>query len=64
MNIVAKASFTLRDETMRYQTHDSLTTFNNGLGLLKTKSGGGSREGVGWEDVLGRDFVLSDLIYF
>ncbi len=40
------------------QTHDSLITFNNGLGPLKTKSGGGvpgrGREG----DVLSGDFVL------
>ncbi len=44
---------------MGYRTHDSLITFNNGLGPLKTKSGGGcSREGVRWGDVLGGDFVL------
>ncbi len=31
-----KGSFTLRDETMWCRTHDSLTTFNTGLGTLKT----------------------------
>ncbi len=36
-----KGSFALRDETMWYQTHGILITFNNGLGPLKTKSGGG-----------------------
>ncbi len=41
------------------RTHDSLITFNNGLGTLKTKSGRGvSRDWVGWGDVLGGDFVL------
>ncbi len=35
-----KGSVTLRDEIMLCQTHDSLITFNNGLGSLKTKSGG------------------------
>ncbi len=39
-------------------THDSLNTFNNGLGLLKTKSGGGFRGGVRWVIVFGGDFVL------
>ncbi len=38
-----KGSFALHDETMWYRTHDSLITFNNGLGPLKTKSGGGFR---------------------
>ncbi len=39
-------SFTLRDKTMWYRTHDSLITFNNGLGPLKTKSGGGLKGDV------------------
>ncbi len=40
-----KCSFTLRDETMWYQKHDGLITFNNGLGPLKTNSGGGLKGG-------------------
>ncbi len=45
---------------MLCRTHDNLITFNNGLGTLKTKSGGGIYgEGKGWGDVLGGDFVLS-----
>ncbi len=35
-----------------------MITFNNGLGPLETKSGGGSREGVGWGDVMGGNFCF------
>ncbi len=35
-----------------------MNTFNNGLGLFKTKSGGGFREGVGWVILSGGNFVL------
>ncbi len=42
-----KGPFTLRDETMSYQTLDCLITFNNGLGPLKTKSGRGVSQGDG-----------------
>ncbi len=45
---LSKGSFTLRDETMCCRTHDSLITFNiNGLGPLKTKSGGRGIPGYG-----------------
>ncbi len=53
-----QGSFTLRDSTMRYQPHDSLITFNTGLGALKTKSGGGFMGGGRVGDVFGGDFVL------
>ncbi len=55
-----KGSFTLRDETMWYQTNDNLIAFNNGLGPLKTKSGGRGKEG----DVLGGDMSWGVLTHF
>ncbi len=39
-------------------THDSLITFNNGLGTLKTKLGGGFQGGGRVGGCVGRDFVL------
>ncbi len=51
----AKGSFTLLGETMGYQTHDNLITFSNGLGSLKTKSGGrfrGVEVGMGLAGIL------------
>ncbi len=70
-----KGSFTLRDETMRCRTHDSFITFNNGLGPLKTISGGGGFQGggrvegcVGWryclegsEPIFLNGFILSSV---
>ncbi len=41
-----------------YRTHDSLITFYNGLGTLKTKSGGGLKGGGRVGDVWGGDFFL------
>ncbi len=43
-----EGSFTLSDEIMWYQTHDSLITLNFGLGTLKTRSGRGKRRIEGW----------------
>ncbi len=55
----SKGPFTLRDETMCYWTRGSLITFNNGLGTLKTKSGGGDLKGGERRgDGLGGNFVL------
>ncbi len=43
--ITDKGSFTLHNKTLRCWTHGNLVTFNNGLGPLKTKSGGGLQGG-------------------
>ncbi len=44
---------TVVDSIMRYKMQDNLITFNNALGLLKTKSVWGSREGIGWGNGVG-----------
>ncbi len=54
-----KGSFTLRDSTMWYRTHESLITLNNGLGPPKTKSVVGFRERSWVGGCVGRIFVLS-----
>ncbi len=56
----AKGPFRLHDSTMCFQTHDSLITFNNGLGLLKTKSPPSTSPQPVHSPETPRDFVLRD----
>ncbi len=58
--VVDRLHYVTKPCDISHMRHDSLITFNNGLGLgtLKTKSGGGSRVEVGWGMCWMGDFVL------
>ncbi len=43
---------------MLCETHDSLITFNNGLGPFKTKTGGGFQGGSWWDFVFLIEIVM------